>query len=222
MSPTKFVAFNQTQYSRIIFLDTSITLLKHLDELFVLPHTLVAMPRAYDAPQPQLSTHMVVFETDEIEVSRLISTASTSPPSSAPIDISVLNAHYGNSAMVLPHRRYGLSTSEFRSTTHTKFFGNDYEKWDPDAVLRDASLVHFSGDAPIPKPWIMWPHDLLHRMLPQCEFQTGTEKEKGCRDREVWLDLYNSFRKKRKEVCRLLSVPAPEWTMPVQNGTTKA
>lgn len=38
-------------------------------------------------------------------------------------------------------------------------------------------------------------------------------ERKGCAEREVWKGFYEEFRLRRRDVCRLLSVPAPqsEW-----------
>ena len=45
-SVTKFLAFGLEYYDRVIALESEITLLDSLDELFLLPHTPVAMPRS--------------------------------------------------------------------------------------------------------------------------------------------------------------------------------
>ncbi|THZ34429.1 hypothetical protein D6C88_10490, partial [Aureobasidium pullulans] len=44
---TKLLAFNQTQYERVIILDSDANVLQPMDELFFLPRVPVAMPRAY-------------------------------------------------------------------------------------------------------------------------------------------------------------------------------
>ncbi|KAL6901549.1 hypothetical protein GGI43DRAFT_383159 [Trichoderma evansii] len=45
-SYTELLAFNQTQYERVIAIDSDTTLLKHMDELFNLPPCPIAMPQA--------------------------------------------------------------------------------------------------------------------------------------------------------------------------------
>lgn len=112
-------------------------------------------------------------------------------------DMELLNDRYGDSALVLPHRQYGLITGEFRSKDHKVFLANEYEKWDPDRVLSEAKFVHFS-DWPLPKPWVMWPHEQLAEIQPKCDYNPGTPDESGCRDREVWKKLYDDFRRRRK------------------------
>ena len=33
----------------------------------------------------------------------------------------------------------------------------------------------------------------------------------NCDNKKVWTNLYDDFRRRRKDVCALLSAPAPEW-----------
>ena len=115
--------------------------------------------------------------------------------------------------MVLPHRPYAMLTAEFRKRNHSTYLGyrNGHEpdprgKWNPDDALKEAKLVHFS-DWPLPKPWIMWPIEGLAEMQPDC----GGDTKGVCREREIWKNLYNDFRLRRKNLCKILSVPAPDW-----------
>ena len=215
-SATKFLTFNQTQYARILHLDSDMTLFKHLDDLFLLPSSPVAMMRAHwKLPEEKsLTSMLILLEPSEIETQRLMSAAQSKARSRAHYDMDILNNLYRDSAMVLPHRQYGLLSGEFRLQHHDHYLGNDFDEWDPDRALREVSLVHFS-DWPLPKPWVMWPLNLLREEMPKCTVNPGTDAEEGCRDREVWMELYNDFRKRRKDICALLSVPAPEW--PPQN-----
>lgn len=235
----KFLAFSQTQYTRILHLDSDITLLKSLDDLFFLPSAPVAMPRAYwmDTNPKPLTSLLVLLEPSQYESNALMSAAAAVAPRpgaraaageagaaaapAAKYDMELLNDRYATSALILPHRPLFLLTGEFRlpRASHSAYLGpspsspttsSSSVSWDPDQALSSASLVHFS-DWPLPKPWIMWPQGQLAEMVPRCWERPGTAEEKGCRDREVWLGLYADFRKRRKEVCRLLSVPAPEW-----------
>ena len=219
-SATKFLTFNQTQYSRILHLDSDITLFKHLDDLFLLPSSPVAMMRAHwKLPEQHLTSMLILLEPSEVETQRLLSAAQSKARSHNHYDMDILHGLYKDSAMVLPHRHYGLLSGEFRLQQHENYLGNSYDEWDPDRVLREASLVHFS-DWPLPKPWLMWPRNLLREEMPKCRVTPGTAAEEGCRAREVWLELYNDFRKRRKNICALLSVPAPEWPPKnIGNGT---
>lgn len=210
-----------TTYRRVLQIDSDTLILQNLDELFFLPSSTVAMPRAYwnSNENMKLTSLLVLLEPSYKEYKALMEKVqgveagqlgTDRDESHELYDMELLNGRYGGSALVLPHRQYGLVTGEFRTKDHQKFLGNDYETWNPDKVLGEAKLVHFS-DWPLPKPWIMWPHGQLAKMQPVCDHNPGTPQESGCRDREVWKQLYEDFRLKRKEVCKLLSYPAPEW-----------
>ena len=236
-SITKLLAFNLTSYDRILHLDNDITLLKPLDELFLLPPTPIAMPRAYWLPdQPHTLTSLLMLLTPSpTELDHLLTTLanerSGSSPSSLPpstsqtTDMNLLNARFAASALVLPHRPYALLSGELRRHDHTAYLGapEELETWDADAVRAEAKVVHFS-DWPLPKPWIMWPWDGLAEMQPDCIGGSGaSRKDRGgtCRERVIWKELYEDFRERRKMVCRLLSVPAPEWRL-LKKGIQRA
>ncbi|KAK1148421.1 N-acetylglucosaminyltransferase [Aspergillus melleus] len=218
-SISKLLAFGETEFDRVIHLDSDVNLLQSMDELFFLPPTKVAMPRAYwTLPgTKQLSSLLIVIEPSYREFSALMDAAQpaihgqvlTNFSGPDRYDMELLNERYGDSALVLPHRQYGLITGEFRAEDHKNFLGNDYEVWDPDKVLAEAKLVHFS-DWPLPKPWVMWPQKVLAESLPKCLHNPGTPKESGCRNREVWRKFYDDFRRRRRDICRLLSYPAPD------------
>ena len=195
-SITKFLAFNQTQYDRILHFDSDVTVLNHMDELFLLPGAQVAMLRAYwHLPKLKTLTSLfVLLEPSEFEFGRLSEVASARKENE--YDMEIMDHLYGDSAMVLPHRQYGLLSGEFRSRVHANFLGNDYEPWDPERVLEEASLVHFS-DWPLPKPWISWPGTLVSQMVPRCK-EIGGVVNGDCRDKDIWLGLYSDFRARRK------------------------
>ncbi|KJX93986.1 hypothetical protein TI39_contig4229g00006 [Zymoseptoria brevis] len=230
-SITKLYAFGLYDYLRVIHLDSDITLLKHLDHLFHLPSTPIAMPRAYwsDAPAKdwQLTSLLMLIEPNPLELRNFqdILEAWKLAPDFAPAakyDMDLINHRFGASAMVLPHRNYALLTSEFRRENHSAYLGtingpqegHSRYTWDAKRMYAEASLVHFS-DWPLPKPWIMWPHDGLAELQPDC----GGAKEGTCDEREIWKGLYADFRKRRKKLCRILSVPAPSWADLKPNGT---
>ena len=199
VSFTKFMAWDQTQYDRILHLDSDVTVLKNLDELFMLPKAPVAMLRAYwKLPEERkLTSLFILLEPSEDEFQQLMVAARPGSRAKNEYDMEILNRFYGDSAMVLPHRQYGLLSGEFRTADHRNYLGNALETWDPDRVMKEASLVHFS-DWPLPKPWIMWPHQLIGEVMPRCKL--GTFGNDDCRDKKIWMDLYDDFRKRRK-VC---------------------
>lgn len=210
-SVAKLMAFGETQYRRILHIDSDVTLYKNLDDLFLLPSARVAMPRAYwsDQKPTPLTSLLVLLEPSSMENQALINASWNVAAGTHKYDMELLNERYHDSALVLPHRPF-LITGELRGSNHEAFLGNDYEKWDVQQVLSDASLVHFS-DWPLPKPWIMWPIEGMRSLRPKCKVNPGTAQESGCEDREAWMRIYDDFRRRRKDICKLLSVPAPEW-----------
>ena len=217
-SITKLRVFELDNYERVLIFDTDVTVQQHLDDLFNLPNTPAAMPRAYwsDRPRDQwpLSSVMMLLEPNAAETKNLWETLQKwrlqpDRDESQHYDEELLNDRFGASALVLPHRPYILQTNEFRKSNHSAWLGSfsgppSLPRWDPFRAVKEAKLIHFS-DWPLPKPWIMWPPEGLVEMQPDCGgAHTGT-----CGDREVWKDLYDDFRRRRKDLCRVLSVPAP-------------
>lgn len=221
-SITKLLAFELTTYERVLHLDGDITLLQNLDELFMLPKTPVAMPRAYwaDVGPPTfegaqawpLTSLLVLLQPNMKDFNYMMQTLNNwrSAPDfdkNKKYDMDLLNHRFGSSAMVLPHRPYALLSAEFRRDNHSAYLGvpEVLAKWDADAVFKEAKLVHFS-DWPLPKPWVMWPPEALAEIQPKCAVE-GEE----CAERRVWKGMYDDFRRRRKDLCRILSVPAPKW-----------
>lgn len=196
---TRFMAWGQSRYKRVLHLDSDITLFKHLDELFLLPSALVAMMRAHWVLPTKrvLASNLILLQPLEEEYGRLMTASRPDIRQAGESDSDILNRFYGDSAMVLPHTPYGLVAGEFRVEDHRHYIGNTYDPWDPERALREASLVHFM-DEPFPKPWIMWPHNLYGEKHPQCQAE-------DCRNKDAWTSLYNDFRKRRK-VRTLLTV----------------
>lgn len=210
-SVAKLMAFGETQYRRILHVDSDVTIYKHFDDLFLLPSARVAMPRAYwseEKPMP-LTSLLVLLEPSATEFQALVNASWNVTAGSHKYDMELLNERYSQSALVLPHGPF-LITGELRKSDHKAYLGNDYETWDAHRVLADASLVHFS-DWPLPKPWIMWPIEGMRVLRPKCKMNPGTVMESSCEDRAVWMNLYDDFRRRRRDICKLLSVPAPKW-----------
>lgn len=206
------MAFSLDKYNRVLSLDSDITLLDHLDELFFSPQAPIAMPRAYwyDSKPWPLTSLLMLLEPNQKELNKFIRSIEAGGHADIvktnKYDMELLNDRFGESAMVLPHRRYALLTGEFRRHNHSAYLGDPDEEWNADKVYNEAKLVHFS-DWPLPKPWIMWPYEGLSEMQPDC----GGSHEGTCRERQIWKHLYDDFRQRRKDICRYLSVPAPDW-----------
>ncbi|KAF2114737.1 nucleotide-diphospho-sugar transferase [Lophiotrema nucula] len=201
-SYTKLLVFNQTQYKRIISLDSDATVQKPMDELFLLPPTTVAMPRAYWMDQLFLSSHIVVIEPSEREWKRI--ERSMYQNKDPGFDMDILNSLYNNTCAIIPHRRYGMLSLELREEEHTNYLGTD-EMWNGSKALGEASFVHFS-DWPRPKAWLEASDLVIEAVQPQCE-KVGSEEI--CTDRELWHSLYKDFAD-RREVSPARNLPKPK------------
>ncbi|THY71293.1 nucleotide-diphospho-sugar transferase [Aureobasidium pullulans] len=192
---TKLFAFNQTQYQRVISLDSDATVLQSMDELFFLPRAPVAMPRAYWIDDI-FSTQIVVIEPSALEFERI--QHAFEHRTMIEFDMEIMNKLYSQNCLILPHRRYDLVTGEFRSKEHDRYLGSSNEVWDARKVLEEVSYLHFS-DWPYPKPWSEY-SDVTHAKLqPPC--QESFQGEEDCSTRDVWNEIYLDFMQRRQEVC---------------------
>ncbi|RFU26748.1 hypothetical protein B7463_g9597, partial [Scytalidium lignicola] len=201
-SYTKLLAFNQTQYERVLGLDSDSTVIQLMDELFLLPPCPVAMPRAYwlDDKDNFLSSQIVLVQPSAMEFERVTKAIASAGPDD--YDMEIFNNLYGKSAMIIPHRRYDLITRAFREDHKVSYLGNEVEEWDPDQVLEEAKFLHFS-DWPVPKPWIP-DYSKIEEYKPPC-----TDDGKNCRAQTLWLGFYSDFAKRREEVCSIKVPPKP-------------
>ncbi|KAI2705974.1 CAZyme family GT8 [Penicillium roqueforti] len=206
-SYTKLLAFNQTQYDRVLSLDSDSTILQAMDELFLLPPCPVAMPRAYwlNPDDRVLSSQLVLIEPSTFEFTRVMQAIANA--SSGDFDMEIVNDLYKDSAFVLPHRRYDLLTGEFRGKEHAGYLGNPLEEWDPYAILKETKFLHFS-DWPVPKPWIEAPKDIIEEKQPTCDFNPLTQQEDDCRALNIWLGIYDDFKTRRKNICKTSAAEA--------------
>ncbi|KAL6914568.1 hypothetical protein FSST1_012328 [Fusarium sambucinum] len=204
---TKLLAFNQTQYHRVLSLDSDSMVLQHMDELFQLPPCPVAMPRAYwlyneNPPKRILSSQVMLIEPDDVEFERIVQKMNSIGPND--YDMEIVNSLYLDSALILPHRKYDMLTAEFRNKDHTAYLGSEREKWDPTLVLSEAKFVHFS-DWPVPKPWI---HDVETRLKNQPNCPEG---ETSCPDRDIWNSFYTDFSDNKERVCESVGKTGQKW-----------
>ncbi|RYP18032.1 hypothetical protein DL765_004148 [Monosporascus sp. GIB2] len=195
---TKLLAFNQTQYQRVLNVDSDATILQTMDELFLLPPCPVAMPRAYwlFPDNKILSSQLMLVQPSEVEFDRVMKTMENS--SRNDYDMEIVNELYIDQAMILPHRPYDLLTGEFRGNSHEKYLGTDREEWDPVAVFNEAKFLHFS-DWPVPKPWLS-NAAMREQHQPACEMKNGKE---DCTARTLWNGFYEDFAERRKNVCNV-------------------
>lgn len=190
---TKLLAFNQTQYDRVLSIDSDTLLLHHMDELFIIPSSPVAMPRAYWLlPDLDVLTSLLLLvEPSEKEFVRVIEAVDNAKEGQ--YDMEIVNTLYGNSAIVLPHRPYAMLTAEFRRTDHSVYLSSAGESWDPVAAYNEAKVFHFS-DWPLPKPWFPAPEDIRLEMEPKCD----DEGPDPCVSRDIWNSFYSDFREQRE------------------------
>ncbi|KAE8330339.1 nucleotide-diphospho-sugar transferase [Aspergillus sergii] len=198
-SYTKLLAFNQTQYDRVLSLDSDATVLQPMDELFLLPPCPVAMPRAYwgNFDDRVLGSYIMLIQPSEFEFNRVMKAIKKA--SDSKYDMEIVNHLYRDSALILPHRPYGLLTGEFRSNHHTAYLGNDDEVWDPDQVFKEAKYMH-SSDWPVSKPWNYTPQLIIQENQPICHNDTVSGAE-DCRSRDLWLGFYSDFAQRREKIC---------------------
>lgn len=197
-SYTKLLAFNQTQYDRVLSIDSDGMILQHMDELFLLPPAPLAAPRAYwlldnDPPQKILSSQLLLVQPSTREFDRIA--ARIDGAADNEFDMEIVNQLYLDAALVLPHRPYDMLTAEFRRANHAPYLGSDAEPWDPVAVYNEAKYIHFS-DWPVPKPWYSMDDDVRDEAQPPCVVrdEDGTE---DCLERELWSSLYEEFAQHR-------------------------
>ncbi|OLN97881.1 Glucose N-acetyltransferase 1-like protein 1 [Colletotrichum chlorophyti] len=191
---TKLLAFNQTGYDRVISIDSDSTLLQNVDELFFLPQTPVAMPRAYWLyPEKQiLSSQIMVVQPSADEFSRIM--AKIDSAGKDDYDMEIVNDLYRDSALVLPHRPYDLLTRVFGGDHPDYYLGNDKEVWDSIAIFNEAKLLHFS-DWPMNKPWLESSEALIKQREPKCVMKNAVE---DCTTRDLWHSFYTDFKTRRK------------------------
>ena len=141
---------NQTQYERVLSLDSDMTIRQCLDELFLLPSTSVAMSRAYWEweEKHELTSLLILMQPSVAEYSRIMRMVERAGHTT--YDMELMSGMYSNSAMVLPHRQYALLTREFLFANHSLYHGNTKEVWNATKALETAKLIHFS-DWPIRK-----------------------------------------------------------------------
>ncbi|OTB01624.1 glycosyltransferase family 8 protein [Hypoxylon sp. CI-4A] len=194
---TKLLAFNQTQYDRVLNVDSDATILQTMDELFLSPPCPVAMPRAYwlFPKEKILSSQLMLVQPSAVEFDRIIKKMETANRND--YDMEIVNQIYADSAMILPHRPYDLLTGEFRGDDHVNYLGTDREEWDPVAVFNEAKFLHFS-DWPVPKPWLAMSDSMREEKQPKCVTKDGQE---NCAAKDLWNGFYDDFTQRRLTVC---------------------
>lgn len=130
------------------------------------------------------------------EYKRVMKSMFVRSSSSEFYDMEIVNDLYAGNAMILPKDLWVVS-GEFRRKSH-KGYLDEGETWDPQRVLNETKLVHFS-DWPRPKPWFPASEEVLLQTTPACETMPGSA-HKDCRNRDAWNWLYQDFEDRRR-VC---------------------
>lgn len=200
-----------------------------MDELFLIPPCTVAMPLAYwllddSPPRYILASHVMLVQPSTAEFARIVGMVESSALNE--YDMEVLNDMYHDTATVIPHRPYGMLSSEFRRSTidredeksevpltrkkehpqqrHTSYLGSDTEIWDPTVTYNEAKFIHFS-DWPIPKPWIRMNESEKRKYQPDCVKQADGNFD--CSERIIWNELYEDFWHRREVNMPITSSP---------------
>ncbi|KAL3424252.1 glucose N-acetyltransferase [Phlyctema vagabunda] len=198
-SYTKLLAFNQTQYHRILVLDSDATIMKSMDELFLVPPAPVAMPRAYWLKNGILGSEMMLIEPSAeafANIERAIKKARHGQ-----YDMEIVNKLYGSDALVLPHRPYTFMTGDFKGTNPTAWL-SEGEEWSPQAILDEAKYIHFS-DWPLEKPWVWSDEKDIAKVRPKCVTEPASDLHTECRAEFIWTWLYRDFAERRMAICGL-------------------
>lgn len=198
-SYTKLLAFNLTQFDRVLALDSDSIVLKNLDSVFLLPKAPVAMPYVYwGNPTGWAFSSQMLLLTPSATTFSQIETAIKNAKEDE-YDMDILNRLFHDHILKIPQRPFNLLSGEFRRASHAAYLSSRSEKWDPDTILQEAHFLHFS-DWPVPKPWVVAPKEVLNKHMPKCK-QNEWFGATDCRDRAVWLKLYWDFAVTRKNVC---------------------
>jgi hypothetical protein len=190
LSLTKLLAFNQTRYKRVPSLDSDATLLKPIDDLFLLPASApVALPQAYWLEET-LSTSVMLASPSAKDFERITARVKERPKEED--DVDIIGAVIRDSCLVIPHKPYLLLSGEMRRDDHRAYLGPWEEEWDVSRVMGEARYIRFSD----------WPDENLEEEGPPKCRTTGSEGQAAggmnCEDRDVWMGLQEDFRERRK------------------------
>ncbi|CZS93135.1 related to glucose N-acetyltransferase 1-A [Rhynchosporium graminicola] len=198
----KLLAFNLTQFSRVLVLDSASQPRGNLDAVFLIPKAVLAMPWVYwgELKGWAFSNQVMLiipsmsgFAKMEGEIKR----SSTNPDQ---YDLSIVEKLYKSHTLKLPQRPFHLTTGEFRRQDHSKYLGSgSAQKWDPEVALQNSKMLHFS-DWPIPRPWDGAAQTMLNRYMPKC-LKSEWFGATNCKDRMLWMQLYAEYAAKRKGFC---------------------
>ncbi|KAF2157380.1 glycosyltransferase family 8 protein [Myriangium duriaei CBS 260.36] len=191
---TKLLAFNQTQYKRVLSLDSDSTVMQNMDELFLMDSAPVAAPQAYWLKDFTLSSQIMLIEPNATQYARI--TQDELGLKENDFDMEVLNHLWKNDSMPIPWRPYDLITGEFKSADHSNYLGSKEEVWNATEILNEVKFLHFS-DWPVPKPWLPHAASEVDKIVEGCAYDSKMD----CDSVKVWEGIYKDFWKRRETVC---------------------
>jgi alpha-N-acetylglucosamine transferase len=147
-SNMKLLLFNQTEYDRIVYLDSDSLILKSLDHLFLLPKGIgIAAPRSYweDDPKKFTSALMVIDPSQEMwqRVDKELH-----PIKEGKYDMDILNDVFMRDCMLLPNNYLVLNSHWEDETSETRLKNTGYSSLD--SLASQTHVLHFTA---LGKPW---------------------------------------------------------------------
>lgn len=206
-SYTKLLAFNLTQFDRVLVIDPNGAVLHNMDALLLLTEADVAMPYVYWGKSAgwDYTSHLLLLKPSTAnfkKVETAVQKAATDE-----YDVDILKNVFKSKVIRMPQKPYNLLSGEFRRTDHEAYLSptsspntfHPSEKWDPEVAINRATYVQFS-DWPLPKPWMRASQSKLNTYMPVCQ-KSEWFGATDCRDRNVWNKLYSDFEARRMGVC---------------------
>ncbi|KAL5327210.1 hypothetical protein ACEPPN_004902 [Leptodophora sp. 'Broadleaf-Isolate-01'] len=194
----KLLAFNLTQFDRVLVLDSASQPKGNLDAVFLLPKATLAMPWVYwgEPTGWAFSNQMMLITPSASEFAKI--EAEITKAESDQFDLTIVEKLYKSKTLKIPQRPYHLMTGELRRQDHSKYWGSG-KKWDPEEALQKSKMLHFS-DWPVPRPWDSAPQAMLNKHMPKC-LKSEWFGATNCKNRMLWMQLYADYAAKRKGFC---------------------
>ncbi|KAH0359099.1 nucleotide-diphospho-sugar transferase, partial [Aureobasidium melanogenum] len=170
LAPIQLLAFNQTQYERVISLDSDANVFGVC-----------------------LSYQIAVIEPSEYQFERIL--RAFRRRQEFDFDMKIVNDLYARDCVIIPHRTYDLITGEFRKKDHHRYLGSTAEKWDAKKILAEAKYVHFF-DWPYPESWL--PNSEVKRLELQPDCDGAESGERDFSERRIWNEIYREYRERQQ------------------------
>ncbi|KAK9461303.1 nucleotide-diphospho-sugar transferase [Lipomyces oligophaga] len=172
---TKILAWNQIQFSRLVYLDADVLPLENLDDLFEVPGTVAACP---DAGWPDIFNSGLVVFTPSSEDFQGLHSLAESGISFDGGDQGLLNTYFGSNWNHLPFLYNVTPTSAYQYAPAFAHFS------------KNAKACHFIGS---PKPWNRpRPSESQSRAFPDWYEKTAADVNEKLLRR--WWSVYDSVR----------------------------